>query len=127
MSNKEPSGMSKNNRSQRRKDVGREGLYIHTPKFDPNILDSLKKAQSQTEEPWILREEVKEAIRRLKNRKAAGIDNIPGELLHSGGKPFIDDCAAQIVRTNLANQCLAKTVGPISHHTATKERKLKEE
>jgi len=78
-------------------------LYSHTPKFDPNILDSLKNKQIQTEEPSILREEVEEAIRRLKNGKAAGIDNIPGELIHNGGKPVIDvlhRLCEQIWRTN---------------------------
>ena len=38
----------------------------------------------------VLREEVEEAAKFLKKGKAAGIDNIPAELVHAGGKAMID-------------------------------------
>lgn len=41
-------------------------------------------------ESQISREEVKEAINRLKMGKAAGVDNIPGEMLRYGGEEAVD-------------------------------------
>uniref|UniRef100_A0A3Q2XUJ7 Reverse transcriptase domain-containing protein n=1 Tax=Hippocampus comes TaxID=109280 RepID=A0A3Q2XUJ7_HIPCM len=38
----------------------------------------------------ILREEVEAAVRALKKGKAAGVDNIPGELVQAGGQAMID-------------------------------------
>ena len=38
----------------------------------------------------VLREEVEKAVKFLKKGKAAGIDNIPAELVHAGGKAMID-------------------------------------
>ena len=37
----------------------------------------------------VLREEVEEAVKFLEKGKAAGIDNIPAELVHAGGKAMI--------------------------------------
>ena len=38
----------------------------------------------------VLREEAEEAVQFLKKRKAAGISNVPAELVHEGGKAMID-------------------------------------
>ena len=40
----------------------------------------------QEEDMPILRDEIEKAIKQLKDRKAAGVDNIPGELLKHGGE-----------------------------------------
>ena len=41
-------------------------------------------------EPLVLRDEVRKAVKRLKSNKAAGLDNIPAELLKAGGETVID-------------------------------------
>jgi len=102
MPNKNLPSTGNNGGGQRWEDVGKERgmadiwreycleLYNHTSQTDPYILDSLRNTQKQVEEPPIIREEVEEAIRRLKSGKASGIDNIPVEILRYGGKSAID-------------------------------------
>jgi hypothetical protein len=65
-------------------------LYSYTPVVDNNILGRLKNEQWQEEDPDITRDEVIRALSSLKHGKAAGIDNITGELLQNGGECTID-------------------------------------
>ena len=43
------------------------------------------------DESTILREEVEKAVKRLKDRKTPGIDDIPSELIKAGGPTLITD------------------------------------
>ena len=65
-------------------------LYNEPRDKDITVLEELIPSINPDEEPDITREEVIAAVGRLKNRKAAGTDGIPGELLKYGGKPVID-------------------------------------
>ena len=58
------------------------------------------------DEPDILLSEVQEAIKKLKNQKALGIDNIPGELLKQA-----DDSVA-IVLLKLCNSVWKSKIWP---------------
>ena len=60
-------------------------LYNHVPMNDSGTADSLQNSQEHIEELLIIKKEVEEAIRRLKNGKTAGVDNIPGEIIRGGG------------------------------------------
>ena len=60
-------------------------MYNHVPTNDPGTPDNLENSQKHIEEPLIIKEQVEEAIRRLQSGKTAGVDNIPGEIIHSGG------------------------------------------
>ena len=57
---------------------------------DPTILNDLPPAVTDNEIFPILRNEVETAIKSLKKGKSAGIDNIPAELVQSGGDCMID-------------------------------------
>ena len=64
-------------------------LYNYEINTDTEYLKMLKKEAARVEERGdleILPSEVTEAINSLKNGKAAGIDNIPAELLKAGGE-----------------------------------------
>ena len=63
-------------------------LYNHQAQGDPNVLNS--QDSSEVDDFPILREEVEAAIKSLKNGKAAGVDNIPAELIKNGGTTVID-------------------------------------
>ena len=63
-------------------------LYNHQINGDPNVLTGQESTNG--DDYPILREEVEAAIRSLKNGKAAGVDNVPAELIKHGGKAVID-------------------------------------
>ena len=63
-------------------------LYSHNLSVDPNILDPLWKDQPQESLPDILESEILDAISKMRNGKAAGIDGVPAE--------FISKTAAQL-------------------------------
>ena len=60
-------------------------MYNHVPTNDPGTPDNLENSQKHIEEPLIIKEEVEEAIRRLKSGKTPGVDNIPGEIIRGDG------------------------------------------
>jgi len=64
-----------------------EELYNHEVQKDPEILTRLTKEVTQhqyVEEPPILKDEIIAAIKKLKNSKSPGTDNITAELLKAG-------------------------------------------
>ena len=63
-------------------------LYNHQSNGDPNILNC-PRTNEGVDFP-VLREEVEAAVKSLKRGKAAGIDNIPSELIKAGGEAMID-------------------------------------
>ena len=69
-------------------------LYNHPINTDDAILEKLANEGpgqgTGDNEPEILRSEIEEAIKYLKNGKAAGIDNITAELLKNGGDSTVD-------------------------------------
>ena len=64
-------------------------LYSHPLNVDTDIMKRPQEVEEQEERLPILREEVVTAIKQLKAGKAAGIDNIPGELLREGGESTV--------------------------------------
>ena len=69
-----------------------EGLY----RRDPNVNDTFIETVYE-DEPEVLESEIKDALRHISNRKAAGIDDIPIELLKAGGEEAVK------VLTNMCN------------------------
>ena len=65
-----------------------KALYNHQPTIDASCVHSPTVRPSS--EPSILRSEVEAAVHKLKNGKAPGTDEIPGELLKHGGDCMID-------------------------------------
>jgi len=63
-------------------------LYSHQTKGDPEVLKC--PSPTNTDTYPILREEVEAAVKSLKKGKAAGVDNIPAELIQVGGEAMID-------------------------------------
>ena len=63
-------------------------LYNHKAKGDPEVLKH--PPVTNIDSHPILREEVEAAVKSLKPRKSAGVDNIPAELLQAGGETMID-------------------------------------
>ena len=62
-------------------------LYNHKVNGDPSVLNCL---QTDTEHDHpILHTEVKAAVQSLKKGKSAGVDNIPTELVQTGGDGII--------------------------------------
>ncbi|KAI0238708.1 GATA zinc finger domain-containing protein 1 [Lamellibrachia satsuma] len=62
-------------------------LYSHNTNGDPVVLNC---PQTTEEDDYpILREEVEAAVKSLKKGKSAGIDNIPAELVQTGGEALI--------------------------------------
>ena len=62
-------------------------LYNHKVNGDPSVLNC---PQTDTEDDHpILRREVKAAVQSLKKGKAAGVDNIPAEVVQAGGEDVI--------------------------------------
>ena len=61
--------------------------YNHKASGDPSVLNC---PQTDTEDGHpIRRKEVEAAVQSLKKGKSAGVDNIPAELVHSGGEDVI--------------------------------------
>ena len=62
-------------------------LYNHKTSGEPSVLDC---PQTDTDDDHpILRKEVEAAVQSLKKRKSAGVDNIPAELVQTGGEDVI--------------------------------------
>ena len=62
-------------------------LYNHKANGDPSVLNC---PQTNTEDDHpILRREMEAAVQSLKKGKSAGVDNIPAELVQTGGKDVI--------------------------------------
>ena len=69
---------------------------------DDTILDILKSANETA--PPIIKAEVKEAVRSLKDSKYPGVDNIQGEILNYGGEEFteiLQDICSKILKTEI--------------------------
>ena len=64
------------------------GLYNYELKPDRSILQD-QYPQDEEESPPILKEEVEAALRSLKPGKSPGVDNVPSELLKSGGEDLV--------------------------------------
>ena len=67
---------------------------------DPNATDAFNE-NIYEDEPEVMETEVKEALRHISNRKSAGCDGIPIELLKAGGEEAVK------VMTGLCN-CIWK-------------------
>ena len=82
-----------------------EELYNYQTDKDDTILDILKSAAVPNETaPPIIKAEVKEAVRSLKDNKSPGVDNIQGELLNYGGEEVIEilqDICNKILKTGI--------------------------
>ena len=63
-------------------------LYTFQNKGDPNVL-ICQEPKEEGEFP-ILRQEVESAIKTLKCGKAAGVDNVPAELITQGSQPVVE-------------------------------------
>ena len=63
-------------------------LYSYRPTSDIKKLNT--SLTTDTDNLPVLREEVEETVKFLKNGKAADIDNIPAELVHAVGKAMIN-------------------------------------
>ena len=63
-------------------------LYNYPIKTDQSKLHNTREENEEQPLP-ILKEEVINAIRTLKNGKSPGIDNVPGELIKGGGETYI--------------------------------------
>lgn len=63
-------------------------LYNHPSSGDPEVL-KVPNSTNNDDFP-ILKEEVEFAIRTMKDGKAAGVDNIPAELIKNGGESVIE-------------------------------------
>ena len=63
-------------------------LYTVQNKSDPSVL-TCQEPTDEGEFP-ILRQEVESAIKTLKCGKAAGVDNVPAELITHGGQPVVE-------------------------------------
>ena len=59
-------------------------LYNHKANGDPSVLDC-----PQADTDSILRKEVEAAVQSLKKGKSAGVNNIPAELVQTGGEDVI--------------------------------------
>ena len=58
---------------------------------DDSVLDELwQPTQMAEEEPGILEAEVRSAIKKLKSRKAPGVDRIDGDLIRYGGETMVN-------------------------------------
>ena len=65
-------------------------LYNHKLNVNKEDLGETNKRENNPIETQILRDEVEEAVKKMKNGKSPGVDNIPGELIKNGGKAMID-------------------------------------
>ena len=61
------------------------GLYNYELHPDISLIQSNQTPTQEAESLPVLREEVEEAVPRLKAGKSPGVDNIPSELLKNGG------------------------------------------
>ena len=68
-------------------------LYNYPISTTEEILTTLEQegpGPDEVEEPEILRSEIVEAVKKLKNGKAAGFDNLTAELIRNGGEMTIE-------------------------------------
>ena len=79
-------------------------LYNHQAQGDPSVTTT--QVSTNEDNFPILREEVEAAIRSLKKGKAAGVDNIPAELIQQGGKAVTD------ILTSICNKIWQTGVWP---------------
>ena len=80
-------------------------LYNHQLQVNPAVLTLNHEPPNEDFQP-ILRDEVEKAVQTLKKGKAAGVDNIPGELIQAGGDPIID------IYTKICNTILQTGIWP---------------
>ena len=62
------------------------GLYNYEPHLDTSLLQSNHTTTQEAESLPVVKKTVEEAVRSLKVGKSSGLDNIPSELLKSGGE-----------------------------------------
>ena len=67
-----------------------KALYNHQPTIGSSCLNAPTFGPNHCSEPAILRSEIVAAVKKLKEEKAPGTDEIPGELLKHGGDCIID-------------------------------------
>ena len=88
-------------------------LYNSTPMCANDISAQLQNKQEQEEEADITREETVQAVRRLKNGKSTGTDNIPRELMKNGGAAIIDLLLKICNRIYIGHQASGEVSGHI--------------
>ena len=66
-----------------------DGLYNYQLCPDATILQNSQRSTDSENSPPVLKEEVEAAVRSLKIGKSPGVDNIPSELLKSGGEETV--------------------------------------
>ena len=90
-------------------------LYNHKANGDQSVL---KCPKTDTEDDHhILHREVEAAVQSLKKGKSAGVDNIPAELVQTGGEDAIT-----ILQHDLADRRMANPVDPVLSHRTSQER-----
>ena len=67
-----------------------KGLYNYELKVDETLIENTQKKEAEPERTQILKEEIEEAVKQMKNGKSPGVDNIPGELIKNGGPEMIN-------------------------------------
>ena len=70
----------------------------------------------------ILREEIKVAVKSLKKEKSVGTDNIPGELVQTGGEAMIRKCPFDHLQQGMANSRVANKMDPVLDQHTPQER-----
>ena len=92
-------------------------IYNYKTDGDPIVLDCPQI--SDEEHNPILREELEAAVKALKMRKSAGVDNIPAELVQAGAEAMID-----ILQQDLEDRGMADHMDSIPSYHTPKERQL---
>ena len=95
-------------------------LYNYRSTGDPEVLN-IPPATNNANHP-ILHEEVEAAVKSLKSRKSAGVDNIPEELLQQGGEAMVNDLL--LICNNIWWTGEWPTLDPVSSHHRPKERQF---